>query len=294
MLETVPLSDNESNFNAFLGGLREIGLEPGRNVSIEYRSADGRGDRFPQLAAELVRLNVDVLITRGTPAALAAKSATETIPIVMAAIGEPLNTGAVHQLARPGGNVTGLSAFVTELQGKRVELLKEMVPSARRVAALLNMDNPVSAPQWEETTAASIRLGIGALLLDVRRRDDLDSVFETASREGADALTVGIDVLTQASRREIVALSDRHRLPAAYPSREFAEVGGLAAYGVHYPDLYRRAAGFVGRIIKGARPSELPVEQPTKLEFVVNLKAAQRIGLTIPPSLLARADEVIE
>src|SRR3954452_2282008 len=169
-----------------------------------------------------------------------------------------------------------------------------MVPSIRRVAALLNMDNPVSPPQWEETTAASIRLGIGALLLDVRRRDDLASAFEIASREGADALTVGIDVLTQANSREIVALADRYRLPAAYPSREFAEDGGLAAYGVHYPDLYRRAAGFVGRIIKGARPSELPVEQPTKLEFVVNLKAARRIGLTIPPPLLARADEVIE
>jgi ABC-type uncharacterized transport system substrate-binding protein len=294
MLETVSPSLNTNNLSAFRNGLRELGYIEGQSYQIEYRSADGRAARFEELASELVVLKVDVIVTRGTPAALAAKKATETIPIVMAAIGEPIATGVVAGLARPGGNVTGLSAFVTELAGKRVELFKEAVPGAQRVGFLNNMSNPVIPPQWEETKKAAFGLRIQAELLDVRTKEDVSRAFEVASKTRIEGLLVGIDAVTQEHWKLIAQLAKQQRLPTICASSEYVSAEGLLSYGVSYPDLYRRAAGFVDKIFKGARPGELPVEQPTKFELVINLKTAVAIGMTFPPTLLARADEVIE
>jgi putative ABC transport system substrate-binding protein len=294
ILETVSPSSNAKNIDALRRGLREFGYVENQNYVLEYRSADGDAGRFPGLADELVRLRADLIVTRGTPAARAAKNATESIPIVMAAIGEPLGMGVVASLARPGGNVTGLSAFVTELAGKRVELVKELRPGHSIAAFFSNMSNPVVAPQWEETRKAAQTLGIEVTLLDVRTKDDIPAAFETAAARRVDTLLVGIDGLIQENRQLIADLAAKHRLPAIYPSREFVDAGGLMAYGVSYPDLYFRSASLIDKIFRGAKPGDLPVEQPTKLEFIVNLKAASALGLTVPPLLIARADEVIE
>jgi putative tryptophan/tyrosine transport system substrate-binding protein len=294
ILETVSPRLNMMNLDALRRGLRELGYVENQNYNLEYRSADGDGRRFPVLADELVRLGVDLIVTRGTPAARAAKNATETIPIVMAAIGEPLGVGVVASLARPGGNVTGLSAFVTELAGKRVELLKELRPGNSIAAFLVNMGNPVSPLQWEETKKAAQTLGIEVALLDVETKDDIPRAFEAASARHVDTLLVGIDALTQENRQLIADLAAKYRLAAIYPSKEFVDVGGLMAYGVSYPDLYFRAASLIDKIFRGAKAGDLPVEQPTKLELIINLKAAKELGLNVPPTLLARADEVIE
>ncbi len=294
ILETVSASLNVTNLDALRRGLRELGYVESQNYILEYRSADGKGERFPALADELVRLHVDLIVTRGTPAAQAAKNATETIPIVMAAIGEPLGVGVVASLARPGGNVTGLSAFVTELAGKRVELAKELWPGSSTVGLLNNMGNPVVPPQWEATKKAAKVLGVEAVLLDIRSRDDIPRAFETANAQHVDTLLVGIEVLIQENRQLITDLAAKHRLPAIYASKEFVDVGGLMSYGVSYPDLYFRSATFIDKIFRGAKPGDLPVEQPTKLELIVNLQAAKALGLAVPAALLSRADEVIE
>ena len=294
VLETVSPDLNAKNIEALKRGLRDLGYVENQNYVLEYRSADGDGERFPAFADELVRLRVDLIVTRGTPAARAAKSATESIPVVMAAIGEPLGTGVVASLARPGGNVTGLSGFVTELAGKRVELLKELRPGNTVAAFFSNMTNPVVPPQWEETRKAAQALGIDVSLLDVRNTDDIPVAFETAVARRVEALLFGIEAVVQANRQLIADLAAKHRLLSIYPSREFVEAGGLVAYGVNYPDLYFRSASLIDKIFRGAKPGDLPVEQPTKLEFIINLKAAKAIGLTVPPLLIARADEVIE
>jgi putative ABC transport system substrate-binding protein len=293
VLETISPALNAANFDAFRQGLRALGYVEGQSLVIEYRSADGDASRFPALATELVRLQVDMLVTRGTPAALAAKDAAGAIPVVMAAIGEPLGLGIVANLARPGGNVTGLSAFVNELSGKRVELLREMLPDLKRIAALLNMSNPVVPPQWQEIESVARSLGLEPQLLDMRRAEDIGRLFDTAITWRADALIVGPDGLAQAHRQSITALAMKHRLPTMYASREFVDASGLLSYGVSYPHLYSRAAGFVDKIFRGAKPGDLPVEQPTKLELVINLKTAQALGLTLSPMFLFRADEVI-
>jgi putative ABC transport system substrate-binding protein len=285
---------NSANIDAFTEGLRHLGYVEKQNLAIEYRSADGNNARFPALAAELVALPVDVIVARGTPAVLAARNATNTIPIVMAASGEPIGVGVVESLARPGGNVTGLSAFAAELAGKRIELLREMIPNMVRISALLNMGNPVFAFEWTNMQTAAEALRLQRQLLDVRSREDIATAFDTARAWQSHGLIVGTDTLTQANREMIAELAATHRLPAMYTAREFAEAGGLIVYGVIYPDLYRRAAEYVDRILRGAKPAELPVQQPTKFELVVNLKAAKAIGLEPPPALLARADEVIE
>ena len=294
MLDTTSAELNAPNLDAFRRGLRQLGYVEGQNLAIDYRSADGRLERIPQLAAELVRRNVDVIVTRGTPSALAAKHATATIPIVMAAIGEPVETGLVASLARPGGNVTGLSAFVTELVAKRVELLKEVLPRIARLALLDNMSNASVPPQWEETKRAARALGIEPQLLDVRKPEELDRAFDAAVAQRADALSIGNDSVVIASRRRVAELAEKFRLPTIYATREFVDSGGLLSYAAHYPDLYRRAAAYVDKIFKGEKPADLPVEQPTKFEMVVSLKAAKAIGIEFPPLLLARADEVIE
>jgi putative tryptophan/tyrosine transport system substrate-binding protein len=294
VLETAPAASNVANFDALRKGLRELGYFEGQNLVLDYRSADGRPERFPQLAAELLRLNVDLIVTRGTPAVMAAKNATETIPVVMAASGEPVVAGVVAGLARPGGNVTGLSALTSELVAKRLELMRETVPGIRRIAFLQNMENSVAPSQWEEFKTAAPSLGFEAQLLDVREPEHIVGAFDTAIAQRVDAILVGNDTVTLANRRQVVELATKHRMPAMYHAREFVDVGGLMTYSVSFPDLYRRAATFVDKIFKGAKPADLPVEQPTKIELIVNVKAAKAIGLAIPESLLARADEVIE
>ena len=294
MLETISPALNVKNLEALRRGLRELGYVEDRNYTLEYRSADGDAQRFPALADELVRLGVDLIVTRGTPAARAAKNATETIPIVMAAIGEPLGVGVVESLARPGGNLTGLSGFVTELAGKRVELVKELWPGGSTAALFHNMGNPVVPQQWEETKKAARALGLEAILLDVRTRDDILAAFEQASARRVDTLLVGIDGLIQENRQLIVDLAAKQRLATIYPAREFIDAGGLMTYGVSYPDLYFRSASLIDKIFRGAKAGDLPVEQPTKLELIINLVAAKALGLNVPPTLIARADEIIE
>lgn len=294
ILETIPLDGNKANFDALLRGLYEHGYVQGQNLQIEYRSADGHSDRFPALVGELISRGVDLIVTRGTPAAKSAKAATATIPIVMAAIGEPLGIGVVASLAQPGGNVTGFSAFVTELSGKRVELLKETFPQIVRIGFLVNMSSPVSPPQWEATRSVAERLGLSAEVFDVGGDLDIATAFAAMRQRRINALSVGIDVVTQANAATIARLAAEQKLPSAYPAREFVELGGLLSYGVNYPDLYYRAAGLIDKIFKGASPANLPVEQPTKLELVVNIKAAKALGLDVPPALLARADAVVE
>ena len=291
ILEPIPAAQNAANLNALRKGLRDLGYVEGRNLVIEYRSADGSAERFPDLATELVRLKVDLIVTRGTPATNAAKSASETIPVVMAAM-RPL--AVVASLAQPSGNITGVTTFSTELTGKRIELLKELVPNLSRVALLHNMGNPAAPPEWEEVKTAARSLGLQSELLDVRSQGDLVRAFELAARQRVDALVIGADGLTQMHQQAIVDLLARNRLPAAYPAREFVEAGGLIAYAVNYPVLYFRFASFVDKIFKGAKPGELPVEQPTNFELVINLKTAKALGLSIPQSILLRADEVIQ
>lgn len=291
ILDAIPAAKNAANLDALRKGLRELGYVEGRNLRIEYRSADGRADRFPALASELVRLRVDLIVTRGTPATNAARSATATIPVVMATMGDPRRN--VTSLAHPGGNVTGVTTFSTELTAKRVQVLKELVPTISRVALLHNMSNPAVPPEWEETRKAASALGLHAELLDVRSDADLSRAFEAAIERHVDALVIGADGLIQANQQKIVDFAARNRLPAVYPAREFVDAGGLIAYAVNYPELYFHFARYIDRILKGAKPSELPVEQPTKFELVVNLRTANALGITIPQSLLVRADDLV-
>jgi len=292
VLEPTPAVQNATNFNALRDGLRKLGYVEGQNLVIEYRSADGRAERFPDLASELVRLKVDAVVTRGTPAVQAAQQASGTIPIIMAAMGAPFLVAA--SLPRPGGNVTGLTTFSQELIGKRIELLKELVPNLSRLALMHNIGNPMGPPEWEEAKSAARSTALEVLLLDVRHKDDLHHAFERAVQERVDALIVGADGLTQVEQRTIVDLAARNRLPAIHPSRDFVEIGGLLAYAVSYPALYLRAASLVDKILKGVKPADIPLEQPTRFELVINLKTAKTLGLTVPSPLLARADEVIE
>ena len=292
MLETTSTTLNAANLEAFRQGLRELGYAEGRNLIIEYRSTDGRIERFVDLAAELVGMKVDLIVARQTAAAIAAKNATLTIPVVMTAMGEPLLV--VASLAHPGGNVTGLSSVTVDIESKRLGLLRELLPASTRIAALYNMSSPTNPGQWQQIDTAARSMGIQAQLLDVRKPEDLGRAFDATVRQRTDGLIVGQDGLLQANRKLIVDLAAKHRLPAIYRAMEFIEAGGLMAYGPNYPDLYRRAASYVDKILKGAKPGDLPIEQPTKFELIINLKAAKALALTIPPPLLLRADEVIQ
>ena len=294
MLETISTTLNVANFYALREGLRQLGYAEGQNLVIEYRSADGRDDRFPGLARELLALKVDVIVTRGTPAAKAVKNATSTVAVVMMASGDPVGVGLVTSLARPGGNITGLSAIVGELSPKRLELIREIVPGLARIAVLANTSNDAVRRDWARIETAARSLGVQSQLLDLRESDALGPTFDDASARRADALVVVIDAITQANQQRIVDLAMKHRLPAIYSSREFVDAGGLISYGVSYPDLYRRAATYVDKILKGTKPADLPVVQPTKFELVINLKTAKALGIEVRPSLLALADEVIE
>jgi putative ABC transport system substrate-binding protein len=292
ILETRSMALNAADLGAFLKGMQELGYVERRNFVIDYRSADGRAERFPDLAAELIRGQVDVIVTRGTPATLACKKATTTIPVVTASLGNPLL--AVTSLARPGGNITGLTSISSELQGKRVQLLREIVPGLARLAHLQNMSNPSGAASWKEVDRAVRSLGLQPQLLDARKPEEFAPAFDLAVKQQANALLVEQDGLMQANEKLIVELAAKHRLPAIYQSREYVDGGGLISYGVSYADLYRRAAVYVDKILKGAKPGELPMEQPTKFDLVINLKTAKALGLTIPQSVLLRATELIQ
>jgi len=275
-------------------GLRELGYVEGKNIVIEWRSAEGKLDRLPALAAELVRLKVDVIVTGGPQSTRAAKEATVTIPIVMAFDNDPVGNGFVASLARPGGNITGLSTLYPEISGKQLELLKEIVPRLSRLAVLGNSTHPGNAQALKETELAAGALAVQLQYLDVRDPKDIETAFRAASKGRADAVLVLENAVLTSHRKQLVELAVKTRLPAIYPQTEYMEAGGLIYYGTNTADLFRRAATYVDKILKGAKPADLPVEQPTKFELVINLKAAKQISLTIPSNVLARADKVIK
>jgi putative ABC transport system substrate-binding protein len=294
-LSPVSASRDSTRREAFRQGLRELGYIEGQNVTIEYRFAEGRLNRFSELATELVRLNVDIIIAAGgSPLARAAKSATATIPIVMTNAADPVADGLIASLARPGGNITGLTALTPDLSAKRLELLKETVPKVARVAALWNPTVGERANDLKEAQAAAEAFHVQLQSLEVRDPDDFERAFEAATKERAQALIILPDPLTNTHQARIVDLAVKKRLPTMFSQRPPVDAGGLMSYSPHYEALFRRAATYVDKILKGAKPAELPVEQPTKFELVVNLKTAKQIGLTIPHSVLARADKVIK
>jgi putative ABC transport system substrate-binding protein len=294
-LAVVSLSTLTPRTEALRQGLRDLGYVEGKNVFIEWRSAEGNPDRMPTLVAELVHLKVDVIVTAGSTATRFAKAATVTIPIVMAQDGDPVANGFVASLARPGGNITGLSTLSPELSGKRLELLKEIIPKLSRVAVFATSTNAEDAKALEEIKLAAGAMKLQLQYLDVLTAKDVDPGFRAATKARANAVlwTVSGSV-TRAYRTQVVELAIKNRLPTIYSSAEWVEAGGLMTYGVSYADMYRRAAMYVDKILKGAKPADLPVEQPTKFEFIINLKTAKQIGLTIPPNVLVRADKVIK
>jgi putative ABC transport system substrate-binding protein len=280
-----------ANFTAFRQALLAHGYFEDQNLSFEYRSADGRNESFPALAADLARLDVDVIVTRGTPAALAARAATVTIPVVMAAAGDPF---AIARGTPPASNMTGFGANIVGAEAKRVEALRDMLPKIARIAALMNLSNPSRQSEWRAIEAGARALGIEPQVLDIRSVADLERAFDAAAGRRADALVIGSDTIMQSNQSLVVKLAAEHRLPAIYTFRDFVEAGGLLSYGVSLADLYRRAAVYVDKVLKGAKPLELPIAQPTGSELVVNIGAAKALSLVLPESFLAHADAVIE
>jgi putative ABC transport system substrate-binding protein len=290
----VGLLDYTAFWDPLRQGLRDLGYVEGQNIALEYRRSEGRSERLPDLAAELVRLKVDVIVTAGTPPTQAAMRATTTIPIIMVSIGDPLRTGLVASLARPGGNVTGNTILGAELAGKRLQLLKDILPNFSRVAFLWNPANASQIPHFDEIQAAARVLGLRVQSVEVRDSTEFESAFLKMMRDRPDALIMTADAMHQLHLAWIVDFTAKRRLPAMYQTKEYVEAGGLMSYGASQADLFRRAAVYVDKILKGAKPADLPVEQPSKFELVINLKTAKALGLTIPPSVLGRADHVIE
>jgi len=282
---------NDFRYEAFQQGLRDLGYVVGKNIAIEYRYAEGKLDRLPTLASELVSLKLDIIVTSTTPAIQAVKQATRTIPIVTISA-DPVGTGLVASLARPGGNITGFSVIGPEISGKQLELVKETLPKVKRVAFVWDPANPALALRFKEVEIAARTLGLQIESLEVRTRNELESALESATSKRAGAFIVP-PPMAFAYRRQIVDFVARKRLPAMYEDSESVEAGGLMSYGANLSDLFRRAATYVDKILKGTKPADLPVEQPTKFEFVINLKTAKQIGLTIPPDVLARANKII-
>jgi len=289
------LQSRSPRFDPFFESLRDLGYADGQTIAIDYLSADGRGERFPDLAAECLRLKADIIAVSTTPAAQAAKNATRTIPIVMIALGDPVGTGLVNSLAQPGGNVTGMSLMVPEVAAKRLGLLKEAVPGISRVLVLSYLDDPVAPLQVKALKDAARSLGVTLQIQDIRNGDDLPAAFDAGAKERAEGLLTTAESMFVVHRARVTELAARYRLPAMYCySTHVVDFGGLLAYDVNIADLFRRAGTYVDRILKGAKPSDLPIQQPTKFEFVINLKTAKTLGLTFPPGLLAIADQVIE
>jgi ABC-type uncharacterized transport system, periplasmic component len=280
--------------DAFREGLREHGYEEGRNIVIEYRWADGKYERFPALVAELIAANVEVIVTAGTPAALAMKKATTTVPLVMVAVGDPVGTGLVPSLARPGANLTGLSSVAPDLEGKRLQLLREVVPALSHVAMFINSLNPFHVSSMRQARAAAQTMGIKLQLHDIRKSEDLDDAFAAIRKERPDAVLILADRVFLHNRERMIDFTKEQRLPNVNAYKELVEVGGLMSYGPSYEDMHKRAAIYVDKILKGAKPADLPIEQPSKFTFIVNLKAAKALGVTVPSQLLGLADELID
>jgi putative ABC transport system substrate-binding protein len=280
--------------DAFREGLREHGYEEGRNIVIEYRWADGKYERFPALVAELIAAKVEVIVTAGTPAALAMKKATTTVPLVMVAVGDPVGTGLVPSLARPGANLTGLSSVAPDLEGKRLQLLREVVPALSHVAMFINSLNPFHVSSMRQARAAAQTMGIKLQLHDIRKSEDLDDAFAAIRKERPDAVLILADRVFLHNRERMIDFTKEQRLPNVNAYKELVEVGGLMSYGPSYEDMHKRAAIYVDKILKGAKPADLPIEQPSKFTFIVNLKAAKALGVTVPSQLLGLADELID
>jgi putative ABC transport system substrate-binding protein len=280
--------------DAFREGLREIGYEEGRNIVIEYRWADGNYDVFPALVAELIAAKVDAIVTAGTPAALAVKKATTTVPLIMVAVGDPVGTGLVPSLARPGGNLTGLSSIAPDLEGKRLQLLREVVPALSHVAMFVNSLNPFHISSIKQARAAAQTMGIKLQLHDIPKSEDLDDAFAAIRKERPDALLILADRVFLHNRQRIVDFTKEQRLANVNAYKELVEVGGLMSYGPSYEDMHKRAAIYVDKILKGAKPADIPIEQPSKFTFIVNLKAAKELGVTVPSQLLGLADQLID
>ena len=289
-----PGSLHSTRFGAFFEGLRDLGYVHGQTITIDYLTADGHAERYSALVAECMRLGADVIATSTTPATQAAKSATQSIPILMIGLGDPVGTGLVDSLARPGANVTGLSQMTPSIAVKRLELLGELVPQMSRVLVLSYLSDPIAAPQVKALEETARSLGIRLQVRDIRTSGDLPAAFEAGVKERAQGVIVTGESIFVVNRARVVELAARHRLPSVYHHRDFVEAGGLMSYQGVATEMHRRAATYVDKLLKGAQPADLPIEQPTKFEFVINLKIAKVLGLAVPPALLARADEVIE
>jgi putative tryptophan/tyrosine transport system substrate-binding protein len=289
-----PAPGSPTSRDPFLHKLRELGYTEGRNVVLEFRYAEGRTERYPALAAELVNLNVDVLVAESTPAAMAAKQASGMVPIVMVSVGDPVGTELIDSLTRPGGNITGLSLLAPELSAKRLDLLKQALPRLSRVTVLWNSANEGMKLRFSEAQHVAPALGLTLQSVTVQRPEDFEVIFAAMSKDRLESLLVLADTVTMANSQHTIEFAARNRVPAIYEARAFVDGGGLMSYGIDFAEQYRRAATYVDRILKGAKPADLLVEQPTKFELVINLKTAKALGLTIPPSVLARADEVLQ
>ncbi len=294
MLDTTPRELNRINMNAFLTRLQELGYVEGQNLTIEYRASDGDNEHIRNFVSELMGSKVDLLMVRGTQEAQAIKEATSTIPVVMCGVADPVRTGVALSLARPGLNFTGLSSFITELETKRIALLKEVVPGMKKIALLGDFRNPATQNQWIEVKTAGEKLSIDAVQFDVRNATDLNDAFELAIKENVEALRIAVDATTRPHRKLIIELAELHKIPVIYVAREFVDNGGLVSYAPNYANMYSRSAEYVDKILKGALPAEVPIELPTKFELVLNLRTAKALGLSITPMVFSLTDEFIE
>ena len=294
MIENLPIGASNANLVELHKGLRELGHEEGKTYLIVYRSADGRAERFASIATELARQKVDVFLTRGTPATIAARDTQSGIPVVASAVADPLEAKLVSTLEKPGGTVTGLTSSVIELGAKRMELLKALAPGISRVGALTNPDNPASLATWKVIEGAAPGLSLKAEMIDARKPEELEDALDAAVKNGVDGLLVGLETLAQAYQNLILEFAALQRIPSAFAARNFVEAGGLLSYGVFYPNMYYRAATYVDKVLKGAKPAELPMERASKFELVINRKTAKALKLTIPKTLLLQADQILE
>jgi putative ABC transport system substrate-binding protein len=294
ILEPVSIELSVANMDGFRQGMREQSYVEGKDYAIEYRSFDGRSDKLSAAITDLIRRNVDLIMTRGTPAVVAAKNATQTLPIVTSAMGDPIGTGIVSSLRRPGGNITGLSSLSSDTGSKRVQLIKDLIPRAKSLGVLHNAANPATKTELDALQVAATHFKLRLDIIEVLKSEDFESAFASARKHHVDALIVEADGLMQSNIKRVVGLANLYRLPVVYPFGEFVDAGGLMVYGVNYPDLYRRAAVYIDKIFKGAKPGDLPVEQPTKFDMVINLKTAKTLGIKIPNSILVQATKVIE
>jgi putative ABC transport system substrate-binding protein len=293
VLDPLPLAANAAGMEQLRKGLRDAGYTEGRNLAIEYRASEGRAGRYPRLATELVQLRVDMLIARGTPAALSARNATRELPVVALGVNDPVDTGLVASLERPGGNVTGIAFLIQDLETRRVDVLRALAPKTRRVAGLMNVGNPAIAHAWKVLDEAARRFKLDAVLVEVRKPAQIGAAFDAARSREADALVVQVGAYGAAQRQSIIELAARHRLPAIYPARHYVDAGGLVSYGVDAGPLYYRAAAFVDRLAKGAKPAELAMEPPPRFELVINRKTLRSLDLVIPPDLLLRSNDIV-